>query len=73
MSDIFNTVIQPKAKKEPKILTIGGNEEYVDNYFWLRDDSRSDPQILEYINAENEYVKAAIQKTQLGFYQVKRY
>ena len=27
----------------------------VDNYYWLRDDSRSDPDMLHYLKQENAY------------------
>ena len=27
----------------------------IDNYYWLRDDTRSDPEILTYLESENEY------------------
>ncbi len=27
----------------------------VDNYYWLRDDTRTDPAMLSYIKAENDY------------------
>lgn len=27
----------------------------VDNYYWLRDDTRSDPQVLGYLDEENGY------------------
>ncbi len=31
-----------------------------DPYYWLRDDSRKDPEILEYITAENTYANAVL-------------
>ncbi|MFG3826139.1 oligopeptidase B, partial [Escherichia coli] len=27
----------------------------IDNYFWLRDDTRSQPEVLEYLKDENAY------------------
>ncbi|HEX6832177.1 MAG TPA: hypothetical protein VF132_01480, partial [Rudaea sp.] len=30
----------------------------VDNYYWLRDDTRTNPSMLSYIKAENDYYAA---------------
>ena len=32
----------------------------VDEYFWLRDDTRKDPQMLAYLSAENAYKEAML-------------
>ncbi len=47
----------PIAAKRPKKLTIHGDTR-VDNYFWLRDDDRNDPEVLAYLQAENKYFEA---------------
>ncbi|AFJ47397.1 prolyl oligopeptidase family serine peptidase [Shimwellia blattae] len=44
----------PKAKKIPHAMTLHG-ETRIDNYYWLRDDTRTDPQILSYLEQENQY------------------
>jgi len=44
----------PKARKIPHALTEHGDTR-IDNYFWLRDDTRSQPEVLEYLNQENDY------------------
>ncbi|MGY0152636.1 S9 family peptidase [Edwardsiella tarda] len=44
----------PKAAKHPYEMVIHG-ERRVDDYYWLRDDTRRDPQVLAYLNAENAY------------------
>ncbi|AOV97024.1 oligopeptidase B [Edwardsiella hoshinae] len=44
----------PKAAKHPYELVIHG-ERRVDDYYWLRDDSRRDAQVLAYLEAENAY------------------
>lgn len=31
--------------------------EYKDNYHWLRSDKRDDPDVIKYVNSENEYAK----------------
>ena len=41
-------------EKRPHELTLHGQTR-IDEYYWLRDDSRSDPQVLAYLEAENEY------------------
>jgi len=47
----------PIAAKRPKELLIHGDKR-IDNYFWLRDDDRSDPEVLAYLEAENRYFEA---------------
>lgn len=44
----------PVARKIPHTLTLHGDTR-TDNYFWLRDDQRADPQVLDYLHAENDY------------------
>lgn len=44
----------PKAKQIPHAMTVHGDTRQ-DNYYWLRDDSRSRPEVLEYLQQENEY------------------
>src|SRR3989454_10371598 len=47
----------PIAKTIPKVDTTLGDIR-VDNYFWLRDDSRKSPDVIAYLEAENRYVAA---------------
>ena len=42
---------EPIAVKKPYILEAHGQQR-VDNYYWLRDDTRSDPEVLAYLEAE---------------------
>ncbi|MHA2244182.1 MAG: hypothetical protein ACXADY_04380 [Candidatus Hodarchaeales archaeon] len=44
-------------------LTVHG-EELVDNYFWLRDDSRKDPDVISYLESENEYAEEIMKHTE---------
>ncbi len=44
----------PIPEKIPYILEAHGDKR-IDNYYWLRDDSRSDEKVLDYLKAENEY------------------
>lgn len=53
----------PVAKVVPKVDTLFG-VEMVDNYAWLRDDTRSDPEVLGYLKAENEYTARILQHTE---------
>ncbi|MBU9847611.1 S9 family peptidase [Rahnella ecdela] len=53
----------PKAEKRPQTLSIHGDNR-VDNYYWLRDDDRADPQVLAYLTAENEFTEQAMQPQQ---------
>lgn len=53
----------PVANKKPRKYTIHG-EKIVDNYFWLRDDSRKDPEVLAYLEAENKYTEGMMKATE---------
>lgn len=46
----------PVAKKVEHKMEMFGDVR-VDNYYWLRDDSRSDPQVLSYLQQENDYTQ----------------
>ncbi len=47
-------VEQPMPEKRPHEMTLHGHTR-VDEYFWLRDDTRKDPQVLAYLEEENAY------------------
>ncbi|WP_343529974.1 oligopeptidase B [Yokenella regensburgei] len=53
----------PKAKKIPHTMTLHGDTR-VDNYFWLRDDTRSQPKVLDYLKQENDYGKKVMASQQ---------
>ena len=44
----------PEAKKIPKILN-NHNDERIDNYYWLRDDTRTNEDVISYLKEENAY------------------
>ena len=46
----------PQPKKIKKILTAHGDER-IDNYYWLRDDTRSNNEVLSYLKDENKYLE----------------
>ncbi len=49
----------PLAERREFIVTSPqGNRE--DAYYWLRDDTREDPDVLAYLNAENAYTEAVM-------------
>ena len=61
-------VEQPMPAKRPHEMTLHGHTR-VDEYFWLRDDTRKDPEVLAYLEEENAYFEklmkpvAGIQET----------
>ena len=44
----------PKAARIPHAMTLHGDTR-IDNYYWLRDDTRSQPEVLDYLQLENSY------------------
>lgn len=54
-------VMPPKANKVPHVMTDHGDTR-TDNYYWLRDDSRKDPKVLDYLNAENAYTESVMKE-----------
>lgn len=54
-------VMPPKANKVPHVMTNHGDTR-TDNYYWLRDDSRKDPNVLDYLNAENAYTESVMKE-----------
>ncbi len=55
------TMKPPVAKKVPKELTIHGHTR-IDNYYWLNE--RENPEVIDYLNAENAYTKAVMKHTE---------
>ncbi len=53
----------PVAKTVPyTVVAPHGNR--VDPYYWLRDDTRSKPEVIDYLKAENDYTAAMLAHTQ---------
>ena len=48
----------PDVAKKPHAVTTPFGASRNDEYYWLRDDSRKNPEMLAYLNAENAYVDA---------------
>ena len=58
----YEQIINPPiAKIIPKSDTLHGDIR-VDNYYWLRD--RKNPEVIEYLEVENEYTKAMMKHTE---------
>ena len=51
----------PTARVIPKVDTLHGDVR-TDNYFWIR--NKSDPQVIDYLNAENAYTAARMKHTE---------
>lgn len=50
------TAAAPVAERRPHTLEAHGLR-WVDDYYWLRDDDREDPDVLAYLEAENTFVE----------------
>ena len=53
----------PIAKTVPYTVT-SPNGDRVDPYYWLRDDTRSKPEVIAYLSAENDYTAAMLAHAQ---------
>ncbi len=53
--------VPPIAPKHKKVLEIHGDRR-IDPYYWLRD--RDNPDVIEYLKAENAYTQAKMQHTE---------
>ncbi|WP_318491215.1 S9 family peptidase [Photobacterium leiognathi] len=53
----------PIAKKIPHTMTIH-DDTRIDNYYWMRDDNRADPEIIAHLNAENAYTDVVMAHTE---------
>lgn len=56
-------VMAPVAKKVAKKMVQHGDTR-IDNYYWLRDDERKDPEVLAYLNQENAYTDSKLAHTE---------
>lgn len=50
----------PDAAKKPHTVKAPHGAQRGDEYYWLRDDKRKNPEMLAYLNAENAYVDAVM-------------
>jgi len=64
-------IIAPVAAIKPHVHEVHGHQRH-DNYFWLRDDKRENPEVLAYLEEENNYTKqmmAPLAKLQESLYE----
>ncbi|XQW86852.1 S9 family peptidase [Thalassotalea piscium] len=54
-----NNIAPPIAKKIPHQMEMHHHTR-VDNYYWMRDDQRTDKEILAHLNKENDYADAML-------------
>ena len=57
--------MEPPAAKKLRHAVERHGERIEDPYHWLRDDSRKDPEVLRYLEAENAYTAAVLEPTSL--------
>ncbi len=50
----------PVAATRPHVVTAPHGARRDDPYYWLRDDDRKDPAVIEYLDAENAYADALL-------------
>ena len=55
-------IAAPVAEKRPHITVIHG-DTLSDDYFWLRDDDRKNPDVIAYLEAENRYLDTMMSGT----------
>ncbi|MCA1830406.1 MAG: S9 family peptidase [Actinobacteria bacterium] len=53
----------PRAPKRPVTRTLHG-DTFVDDYAWLKDITREDPEVLAHLEAENAYTAAVLRHTE---------
>ena len=56
-----NTLTPPKAAIRPHEMTVHGHTR-IDNYYWLNE--RENPEVLAYLEAENQYAEACLKHTE---------
>ncbi len=56
-----NNFIAPQATKKSKKL-VKHKDVRIDNYYWLND--KENPEVIDYLNAENSYTKQVMQHTE---------
>ena len=53
----------PVAKREVHTMSHHGHTR-LDHYYWLRDDDRNDPEVLDYLERENDYTRKRLAHTE---------
>ncbi len=60
--DAPQTLSPPRAERRPHVLRAHGDER-TDDWYWLRSDDRSDPEVLALLEAENAFVAGSLAHT----------
>jgi protease II len=55
----------PRARKEVATIVLPHGGTVVDEYCWLRDETRTNAEVLAYLKAENEYAESIINNSEL--------
>ena len=55
-SEDLNKLSPPKPEKIPVTFEAHGTER-LDNYYWMRDDTRKNPKVINHLKAENAYLE----------------
>lgn len=63
LPEMSSEILAPVAKKVPYEMEIHGHKR-IDNYYWMRDDERKNPEMLAHLEAENDYLKAKMAHTE---------
>ncbi|MFT5521939.1 MAG: oligopeptidase B, partial [Enterobacterales bacterium] len=63
MTQTSDKNMPPKAEKVEHLMSIHGHQRN-DQYYWLRDDTRKSEQVINYLNAENDYTKDQLSHTE---------
>ncbi|WP_412726134.1 S9 family peptidase [Alteromonas sp. D210916BOD_24] len=58
-ASLNTSITAPVAKKVPHTMT-AHEVSRVDNYYWMRDDSRTNEEVLAHLEKENEYLEAVL-------------
>ncbi len=53
----------PDAKRIPHVVTAPHGAQRNDDYYWLRDDARKNPEVIGYLEAENAYADEVLAPT----------
>lgn len=62
-TSVTPTPVPPVAAQRPRVFSEHGNER-TDEFYWLRDDDRAEPEVLAYLEAENAYLDASMAHTE---------
>ena len=50
--------MKPPQPKKVRKIHIAHGDERIDDYYWLRDDSRKNSEVISYLESENKYLES---------------